>query len=85
MCVQAVGLIQSAIEREGIATVSITLLSDVTETIRPPRALSVPFRFGYPLGRPHDAKIQHEIISEALTLLSENELPILRSFRNQTH
>lgn len=84
MCVQAVGLIQAAIEREGIATVSITLLRDVTEIIRPPRALSVPFRFGYPLGGPHDAPVQHEIIGEALMLLSENELPILRSFRNQT-
>ena len=80
MCVQAVGLIQAEIERHGIATVSISLLKDVTRIIRPPRSLYVPFRFGYPLGEPNNPDIQHEIIAEALSLLYEHELPMMRIF-----
>ncbi len=41
MCVQTVGLIQAAIERAGITTISISLLHEVTDVLRPPRALSV--------------------------------------------
>ena len=51
MCNQTVCLVQAAIERAGIATVSISLLREITEIIRPPRALHVPFPMGYPLGK----------------------------------
>jgi hypothetical protein len=80
MCVQTVGLVQLAIEREGIATVSISLLREVTEIIRPPRALFVPFPMGYPLGRPNDEKFQHHVIRQALALLERNDLPVLDKF-----
>ncbi|CAN5725438.1 hypothetical protein BH24ACI3_BH24ACI3_00210 [soil metagenome] len=80
MCVQAVGLVQAAIEREGISTVSITLLRDVTESIRPPRALSVPFKFGYPLGRPNDPDLQHQVIAAALKLLDRDDVPFIEDF-----
>ena len=63
MCNQTVGLVQAAIEREGIATVSITLLREVTSVIHPPRSLFVPFPMGYPLGAPHDAALQHRVIA----------------------
>jgi hypothetical protein len=52
MCHQAVGLIQAEIERLGIPTASITLLPEVTRAVRPPRALSLPYPLGYPLGAP---------------------------------
>ncbi len=80
MCVQTVGLVQAALERSGIATVSITLLRDVTATLRPPRALSVPFRFGYPLGAPDDADLQRRVILAALALLDRDDLPVLTDF-----
>ena len=80
MCNQTVGLIQAAIEREGIATVSITLLREVTSVIRPPRALFVPFSMGFPLGRPHDVELQHRVIAEALRLLEREDTPILEEF-----
>jgi hypothetical protein len=69
MCTQSVGLIAGAIERAGIATVCIALLREVAEKVRPPRALAVPFAFGYPLGQPHDAEMQKRIINEAFGLL----------------
>jgi hypothetical protein len=80
MCVQTVGLVQLAIEREGIATVSISLLREVTEIIRPPRALFVPFPMGYPLGRPNDEQLQQHVIRQALLLLERNDLPVLEKY-----
>jgi hypothetical protein len=72
MCNQTVGLIAAELERRGIATVAITLLRTVAERVRPPRSLSVPFRHGYPLNRPHDPEAQHAVLEAALSLL-ENE------------
>jgi hypothetical protein len=81
MCHQSVGLIAGILEKAGIPTVSLSLLRWVTEKVQPPRSLSVPFPFGYPLGKPHEAKLQHQIIRAALNLLeSPEELPILRDF-----
>jgi hypothetical protein len=80
MCVQAVGLIQGAIERQGITTVSISLLREVTEVIRPPRALFVPYPLGYPLGSPKDSCVQHGIISAGLSILKREDVPVLVNF-----
>ena len=80
MCGQTVGLIQAALEREGIATVSISLLREVTETLRLPRALFVPYPLGYPLGEPQNAALQHSIIASALALLPRNDAPVLENF-----
>ena len=56
-------------ETRGIATVVLSLLRDVTETIGPPRALYVPFHHGYPLGAPLDAARQRRVIEAALALI----------------
>lgn len=71
MCHQSVGLVQSIIEKAGIPTVSITLLSEVTRRVKPPRALAVDRPLGYPLGEPGNAVLQKEIIKSALKLLQE--------------
>ena len=67
MCNQAVSLIAAEIERRGIPTVCVILLREIAERVRPPRALSVPFPLGYPLG--HDPETQRSVIQEALALL----------------
>ena len=69
MCHQSVGLIQSGIERAGIPTVSITLLREVTERVRPPRALAVNRPLGYPLGEPDNAYLQKQFLLEAFELV----------------
>lgn len=76
MCVQTVGLIQAAIERVGIATVSISLLREVTRVIMPPRALFAPYRLGFPLGEPNNPELQHRVIAAALVLLERTDVPI---------
>ncbi|MGE0887225.1 MAG: hypothetical protein AB7P14_27190 [Blastocatellales bacterium] len=84
MCSQTVCLVQAAIEREGIATVSISLLREVTSQIKPPRALFVPFPMGHPLGEPNNPRLQHQVIAQALKLLERNDVPVLESFQVTT-
>ena len=74
MCNQAVSLVAAELERRGIATVAIQLLREVAERVRPPRALLVPFRHGYPLDRPSDSARQHAVVEAALRLLEDPDL-----------
>jgi hypothetical protein len=67
-----------ALEVEGISTTSISLVREHTEKVKPPRALWVPFPFGYALGRPNDPALQHRVLRAALDLLSVPSGPVLR-------
>lgn len=80
MCNQSVGLIQRAIEYAGITTVSISLLREITQKIRPPRALYVPFPLGYPLGEPDNPELQTRVMRAAFALLTRDDCPVLESF-----
>ena len=80
MCNQAVSLVAAEIERRGIATTCIVLLREVAERVGPPRALSVPFPHGYPLGAPHDAPLQRDVIRSALALLGRDDVPLIEDY-----
>ena len=84
MCNQAVGLVAAEMERQGIATVAIQLLRHVAERVRPPRALCVPFRHGYPLDAPGDPPRQIAVIEAALRLLEDPDArsPVLADYRS---
>jgi D-proline reductase (dithiol) PrdB len=69
LCHQSVGLIQRAIEANGVPTVSVSLLHDVTEKLRPPRAVCLRWPFGHPLGEPFARAQQLTVIHDALALL----------------
>jgi len=69
-----------ALEAQGIATTSISMVREHTEKVKPPRALFVPFPFGHALGRPNDAELQHRVLRAALDLLREPAGPVLRDF-----
>lgn len=62
------GLIQTIIENSGIPTVSVSLLLEVTERVRPPRVLAVDRPLGYPLDLPDDPAAQRRVIEAALAL-----------------
>lgn len=83
MCNQTVSLVAAELERQGIATAVIQLLREAAEKVRPPRALLVPFKHGYPLGKPGNAELQHRVIRQALELLErgEAEVPLLEEYR----
>lgn len=74
MCNQAVCLVAAEMERRGIATVVVQLLREVAEKVRPPRALFVPFKHGYPLGVPNDAARQTAVVEAALRMLEDDRL-----------
>ena len=74
MCNQAVGLVAAELERHGVSTVAIQLLRRVAEKVRPPRALCVPFRHGYPLDTPNDPQRQIAVIEAALRMLEDPNL-----------
>lgn len=76
MCNQAVSLVAAEIERAGIPTVVIGLLREVMVAVRPPRALMVPYRHGYPLGRPGDPALQRRVLLAALRLIEREQLEV---------
>jgi hypothetical protein len=81
MCNQAVSLIAAELERRGVTTVCIVLLREIAEKVRPPRALFVPFRHGYPLGSPNDPRVQRAVIEAALKLVEQDGAPpVLETF-----
>ncbi len=74
MCNQAVCLMAAELERREIATVVIQLLREVAERVRPPRALFVPFRHGYPLDAPDEPHRQQAVLEAALRMLENGNL-----------
>jgi len=83
MCNQTVCLVAAELERQGIATVAIQLLRRVAEKVRPPRALFVPFKHGFPLDRPAEPRRQCLVVDAALKLVEDPALspPALVDFQ----
>ena len=67
------GLIQRAIEMKGIPTVSITVAKDVTEILKVPRAIFVPWPMGHHFGAPFLPTLQRRVVIEMLQLLQTAE------------
>ena len=67
-------------EEHGIATTTIAMVREHAEKVKPPRALFVPFFFGFALGKPNDPEYQHRVIEAALDLLQATEGPALADF-----
>ncbi len=56
------------------------MLPEITAAVRPPRALSVPWPLGFPLGAPGDAKLQRAVLLRLLGLLGRDDVPLIESF-----
>lgn len=67
-------------EEHGLATVTIAMVREHAEKVKPPRALFVPFFFGFALGRPNDADHQRQVLKAAFDLLKSGKGPILEDF-----
>jgi hypothetical protein len=55
--------------------VTLSLLREITEQVRPPRSLWVPFPLGHPLGRPGEPELQRSIVEAALELAATASTP----------
>lgn len=68
------------IEQQGIKTVVIGLVKLHLEKIKPPRALSVSFELGRPLGGPENSEFQLEVLTSALRLIETQTEPAIVDF-----
>lgn len=73
-------MLARALEEGGLTTVNIVLVREHAERVKPPRALWVPFPFGFALGRPNDPAYQHRVLQAALDLLPRTDVPVLAGF-----
>jgi len=72
--------VQAEIERAGIATASITLLPEITRKVRPPRALAVPYRLGFPLGEANAPELQRAILKALLAIVHREDVPYVGEY-----
>ena len=63
------------LEDEGLATAAIVQVREHAEQVRPPRALSVPYELGRPLGEPGDPAFQRRVLLALLGLLVREDGP----------
>ena len=67
-------------EEAGLTTIAVALVREHAERVRPPRALWVPFYFGYTMGKPDDADFQHQVLAAALATLDADAGPVLADY-----
>ena len=56
-------------EREGLATVSVSIVKEITAGLRPPRAVFVPWPLGHPFGRAENIEQQRTVLYDMIELL----------------
>src|SRR4029077_5389020 len=65
-CHQSVGLIARVVEAAGIPTLSMTSALDITQAVKPPRAVFVNFPLGHQTARPDQPELQRQILMDAM-------------------
>ncbi len=75
MCHQSVGLIARVVEEAGIPTLCMTSALDITQSVKPPRAVFVNFPLGHQTGRPNDPGIQRQIVRDAMRAFESISTP----------
>ena len=75
MCHQSVGLLQGAIERQGIPTISVTVRPEITAHANVSRACYVRFPTGNPMGSPNEPGQQLTILTAVLEQLVKIQEP----------
>ncbi|MCL6570899.1 MAG: hypothetical protein K6T88_04350 [Bacillus sp. (in: Bacteria)] len=68
-------MIQYAIEKEGIPTISITHLAELTTKVRVPRSLHLRFPLGRSFGKANEQDMQKQILHDAIHYLSKIDIP----------
>jgi hypothetical protein len=73
-------VLANVFEEAGLCTVTIAMVREHAERVKPARALFVPFPFGIALGKPNDPELQHRIMAAALDMLQKPAGPVLEDF-----
>ena len=69
------GLIQRIIEQAGIPTVSISIVREYTEKVKPPRAVFLRWPFGHPLGEAGNVNQQAAVLGKTFEALFAIDTP----------
>lgn len=75
LCHQSVSLIARALERTGIPTMTLAVVQEVVESVRPPRAAFYEGELGSVAGLPNWPEHQRRILDEALRLIEPMDQP----------
>src|ERR1700693_5470680 len=70
-CHRATAVIARALEARGLPTLSMNVLWEAGQEMKPPRTCFLDFPLGCPAGKPHESAQQREILRAALKLASE--------------
>lgn len=70
LCTHSLAVIQRILEAGGLATISLTIEPDLTRLVMVPRAMSVDFPPGCPVGEPAERDKQLKVLREALEYLT---------------
>jgi D-proline reductase (dithiol) PrdB len=79
LCHQSIGLVARAIELAGIPTMTIAVLKDVVESVRPPRVALYNGELGSVAGKPNFPEHQRRILDESLRLIEPMDQPGIRN------
>jgi D-proline reductase (dithiol) PrdB len=78
LCHQSVGLIARALELSGVPTMTLAVVKDVVESVRPPRVALYDGETGSVSGLPNWPEHQRRILDEALRLIEPMDQPGIR-------
>jgi hypothetical protein len=78
LCHQSVSLAARAIEESGIPTMTLGVVKDVLESVRPPRGAFYQGEFGSVAGKPNWPEHQRRVLDEALRLIEPMDQAGLR-------
>jgi hypothetical protein len=73
------------LENDGISTVIVALVREHIVSMKPPRALWVPFELGRPFSSPGKVSVQTKVLKSALSLFDEStQKSLLRDFEDES-
>ena len=75
LCHQSIGLVARATELSGIPTMTLAVLKDVVESVRPPRVALYDGQLGSIAGKPNFPEHQRRILDESLRLIEPMDQP----------
>jgi D-proline reductase (dithiol) PrdB len=79
LCHQSVGLLARALELSGVPTMTLAVVKDVVESVRPPRVALYDGDLGAVSGVPSFPEHQRRILDEALRLIEPLDQPAIRN------